>query len=509
MRKKDNTSAQKQLEEQAEKEKTLQLAYTEINHIFNISFPICFIDKYYTIIHVNDTFCSFFKIPREEILGRKCYEIKRHPFCETQNCTIVQLSSGAENCEFETEFEIDNEKKSCIISARPYRDPTGEVLGIVENLIDITARRKAEKELRDSEEKFRSLFNNAHDSITITDLEGHFLEVNAAAIERLGYSREEYLKMTTNNIVAAEYIASIPQRIIELKKQGHAIFETAHRRRDGAIIPIEMSIQAIEYEGYKAILGIARDITERKRLENIQNQVISITSHELRTPISALSQSISNLQKYYEKLTEAEKKRLIDSLARNTEILTELTNDLLLISQLDQQKLKLEWIQYFPYNILHDVLDQLEQKRSAKEIEINIDVNQNIQLFGDPKRIGQIFQIFLDNSLKYSAKNTEIHIKAIDHYKGKYNSKNLDGLLMQFNDSGRGIRPEDIPYLFTPFFRSEEVRSIPGTGLGLSIALNLIQLQHGEIYVESTYGKGTTFFLFLPRLKKYSPIKVN
>jgi PAS domain S-box-containing protein len=421
----------------------------------------------------------------------------------------ILLKRREDGIKEEHDFEFlrkDGNRIYTRLEASPILEKDGTYIGSIACVTDITAQRYAEEEIRKSEEKFRSLFNSANDAISITDLEGHFLEVNAVAVERLGYSREEFLRMSVNDIVAPDYVNLLPQRIIELSKRGYAIFETAHRRRDGATIPVELSNRIIDYAGQKAILSISRDISERKRFENIENQFISIASHELRTPIAALSQSISNLQKYYENLTVEQRIRLIDSIFRNTNLLTELANDLILISQLKERKLKLNWIPYSPYNILQEVLDQLEQKRVAKEIEIEVEFDLNIQLFGDPQKVGQIFRIFLDNSLKYSANNTNIQIKTIDHYQGQYNSRNIDGLLIQFTDYGRGIRPEDLPYLFTRFFRSEEVRDIPGTGLGLSIALNLTQIHQGEIHVESTYGTSTTIFLFLPRLRKIPPI---
>ncbi|HUX98120.1 MAG TPA: GAF domain-containing sensor histidine kinase [Candidatus Deferrimicrobium sp.] len=369
---------------------------------------------------------------------------------------------------------------------------------------EIEARKSSEEGFCKSEEKFRALFNSANDTITIADLEGHFLEVNSMAIERLGYSREEFLRMTVNEVMAPEYRKSFPQWSIELTKRGCAIFETFHRRRDGMILPVELSMRIIDYAGQKAVLSIARDISERKRFDNIQNQFIIIASHELRTPISVLSQSINNLQKYYVNLTEEQKIKLIDTIFRNTNLLTELVDDLLMLSQLEERKLQLEWISYSPYTVFQEVLTQLEQKRMAKEIEIEYEIDQNTQLFGDPQKIGRIFRIFLDNSLKYSANKTKIRVKAIDNYKGPYNSSNVDGFLIEFTDSGRGINPEELPYLFVRFFRSKGVGDIPGTGLGLSIALNLIQLHQGKIHVETTYGKGTSIFLFLPRIENNS-----
>ena len=117
-------------------------------------------------------------------------------------------------------------------------------------------------------------------------------------------------------------------------------------------------------------------------------------------------------------------------------------------------------------------------------------------------KIDQIFRIFIDNAIKYSRERNNIEIKAIDNYKGKFNKNNEDGILFQFKDTGIGISDKEISSIFQRFYRSEQVTDIPGTGLGLAIAKELINLHSGEVYVESELGKGTTFYIFLPRIEK-------
>jgi PAS domain S-box-containing protein len=118
-----------------------------------------------------------------------------------------------------------------------------------------------------SEKRFRSLFSSAGDAIFIHDLEGHFLEVNPEACDRLGYSREELLDMTPMDIDTPEFAALVRARVKKMLSEDRILVETAHERRDGTVIPIELSSRVIEYEGEPAIISIARDITARKRAE--------------------------------------------------------------------------------------------------------------------------------------------------------------------------------------------------------------------------------------------------
>ncbi len=132
---------------------------------------------------------------------------------------------------------------------------------------DITEKKMLEERLKESEQKFRMLFENANDAIFIHDFDGRFLEVNQTACKRLGYAKEELLRKTPEDIEAPEYSALASERIRELRERGHLIFETAHVSKDGRVIPTEISSTVIEFGGKQAILSIARDISDRKQAE--------------------------------------------------------------------------------------------------------------------------------------------------------------------------------------------------------------------------------------------------
>lgn len=134
---------------------------------------------------------------------------------------------------------------------------------------DITERKENENLLKESEQKFRNLFENASDSIFINDFEGNFLEVNEVICEKLGYTREEMMSLKAREIISKEDIRKLAGRINELTSKEHSIFEIVHVRKDGATIPTETSAKIIEYSGKRAILSTARDITERKQAEEM------------------------------------------------------------------------------------------------------------------------------------------------------------------------------------------------------------------------------------------------
>jgi len=149
-------------------------------------------------------------------------------------------------------------------------------------------RKRIDDRLQESVRRYRYVFDSAGDAIYIHDMGRRFLEVNKVACERLGYSREELLQMTPKDIDAPEYAALVNGRVEEPRRVGHSVFEAAQVRRDGTIIPVELSSRIIEYNGKPAVLTIARDITERKRIE----EALKRSEERLRAYIEGASDMI-------------------------------------------------------------------------------------------------------------------------------------------------------------------------------------------------------------------------
>ncbi|MDW7673399.1 MAG: diguanylate cyclase, partial [Bacillota bacterium] len=143
----------------------------------------------------------------------------------------------------------------------------GKIVGGYVIYTDISERALAEEKLRNSEEKFRNIFDSSSDAIIIFDLDENILEVNNVMCQRLGYERDEMLQMTIRDIRAFGYIDLVPKQIKDIEKQGFDIFETFHATKDGGVIPVEANVKVINYEGKPALLGIVRDISKRKKAE--------------------------------------------------------------------------------------------------------------------------------------------------------------------------------------------------------------------------------------------------
>ena len=580
-------------------EQKITHAYSELDQMFNAALPIRIVDNDCKITKVNDTFCALFHLKREELIGKKCFEILPHEFCHTETCSRTQILKGKEEVTYETkQYQADGTELTLIIDSVPYRDPNGNFLGLIQNYTDITMRKKAEEQIQYQ----AKLVEDVSDAIISTDLDFNIKSWNDAAETLYGWNADEAISKNVQIIIPVEYpydeqenvlkqfrqngywrgevlqyrkdgtpmnilssvtifndssgnpvgvvainrditerkkteekianLARFPsenpypvlrvnkERIVYSNKAGEDIFKIAINDQipfilredvekvltDKILNIVEKAVNGKVYsfvitpvEGVNYINIYGTDITERKKAERRLEQLISTVSHELRTPITVILMSLDYLKNQKENLTPELEEKLMAGISRNTSLLHELAEDILMISRIDEKKIELEWLDYKPSEIVNEILILLEPKYKEKNIIVNVDIDDNICLKGDLKRIDHIFRIIIDNAIKYSNNHSEIDIKAIDNYKGEYNQKEKPGVILQFKDSGIGIPQKDIDRIFERFFRSDHVKDIPGTGLGLSIAKDLIELHNGAIFVESEVGKGSTFYVFFPK----------
>ncbi|MDZ7838568.1 MAG: sensor domain-containing diguanylate cyclase [Actinomycetota bacterium] len=173
------------------------------------------------------------------------------------------------------EFVNDKEERALFLEV------AGDIALALENIELEEFERRTEKMMTQTAQKFVDLFNSINDAVFIHDMEGNFLAVNDQACERLGYSKKEFNQLTPADIDSPEFASQVGERIQQLKKDGQVFFESAHISKTGEKVPVELNSRVIEYEGKKAILTVARDITERKKAQEKINRLVfydSLTS---------------------------------------------------------------------------------------------------------------------------------------------------------------------------------------------------------------------------------------
>jgi len=435
-------------------------------------------NKSYTTF-VNQRMVQILGYSLEEMMGKHLFEFMDEDSIEIAKNNLDRRKRGIEE---RHDFEFlrkDGTKVYTRLDTSPLVDDDGNYIGALALVADITDRRKAE-------EKIANL--------------AKFPSENPSPVIRVNNENIIYSNKVGEHIFKISKGSPLPKvlkddiiEVISNKKLKTIEREIENKFYSFVITPVEGAT-------YVNIYGM--DITERKQAERRLEHLISTVSHELRTPITVILMSLDYLKNHKENITPELEQRLMDGITRNTSLLHKLAEDILMVSRIDEYRLELEMVEYNPLEIVSEILTLLEQKGKEKGISFEVVIDEDIRLLGDPKRIDQIFRILIDNAIKYSDIDSKIEISAINNYnKGKYNSEGIKGALFQFKDYGLGIPEKDMSHLFERFFRSEQVSEISGTGLGLSIARELTHLHSGEIFVESEFEKGSTFFVFLPRIE--------
>ncbi|MFX0034642.1 MAG: MASE3 domain-containing protein [Candidatus Hermodarchaeota archaeon] len=353
----------------------------------------------------------------------------------------------------------------------------GDINYIVAVGRNITERKKAEEEIK-SIAKFPS--ENPNPILRVgNDI---VLYINDAGQKLFNIEIGNKLPLSLNNVVEEVFHTQIIQQVeLELNNQFYSF-----------------TITPITEKKYLNIYGL--NITERILAERRIKNLVSTVSHELRTPITVLMMSLDLFKQKQDSLTPELQNYIIEIEEKNISILKDLSEDILMLSQIDEKKIELNLENYNPLKLLQDIELFFSPFAQEKNISFQIDINEDINMKGDIKRIDQVFRILLDNAIKYSHENTIIKINVIENYKGRFNPKGKNGTLFQFKNRGIGISEEELPHIFERFYRASNARDTSGTGLGLSIAKDIIELHHGEIFVESNLGNETTFSIFFPRI---------
>jgi len=222
------------------------------------------------VVSMNLTECELLGIPREDVLGRPVFDFLAEEIRESSRQVFAEKISGLLPLKtFErTYLTGDGRRLVMQIEDRLRRDDAGRVVGLLSTVQDVTDRKRAEAALQGSERRARALFEGIEEAVFVHALDGRILDANPAAIRLLGYSRDEFLSLTTADIDDPSFAAGYEDRLARQMANGHLSCEGRHRTRDGRVIPVEISTSAIQLDDQKAVLAVIRDISERLTLED-------------------------------------------------------------------------------------------------------------------------------------------------------------------------------------------------------------------------------------------------
>jgi PAS domain S-box-containing protein len=385
---------------------------------------------------------------------------------------------------------------------RLIRTAADKPLGVLAIMRDITGRKRAEEALRQAEEKYRSIFENAIEGIFQTIPSGAILSANPALARMLGYDSLEELKAQVTNVGAQLY--ADPQRRAEvlemLKEQGTAHdVESQLYRKDGSTFWASVSVRAVgNADG--AILyyeGSVEDITKRRAAEQLKNEFVSMVSHELRTPLTSIRGALGLLASGMLGPLPEKGQRMLDIAVRNTDRLVRLINDILDVERIQSGKVSMDKTICSMADLMTQASEAMQAMAEKAEVTLAVQPLQ-VDLWVDPDRILQTLTNLLSNAIKFSPAGTTVWLTA--DWWGEH-------LLVQIKDQGRGIPADKLESIFERFQQVDvaDSRDKGGTGLGLAICRSIVHQHGGRIWAESTLREGSTFSFTLPLSKEGRP----
>jgi PAS domain S-box-containing protein len=397
----------------------------------------------------------------------------------------------------------NNEIKWVRDISTPRLNAEGMIVRINGFVEDISDRKKAERALTISEKKFRSLFEESEDCIYMSSADGQIIDINRAGLNLLGFSRKEILMFNATNL----YVDIADRfRFKRLLEENNYVkdFEVKLKRKDGEERDCLITSTASKYENgeIKGYQGIIRDITEKKKSEReliaakeeaekadrIKTEFLAQMSHEIRTPINTILSFSSLIRDEINELLGEDSREYFSILDRAGIRIIRTIDLILNMSEMQSGSYNYKLTQFDLSAILIDLYTEYKPRANDKGLNLKLSLHMpKINIMGDEYSVTQIASNLIDNAIKYTDKG-HITIEA-----EKSNSVTKLAIL----DSGIGISPKYIPYLFDAFTQEEQgyTRKFEGSGLGLALVKKYCEINNAAISVESIKGKGSKFLV--------------
>lgn len=425
--------------------------------------------------------------------------VERMP--EEPNCLTEMWARALRGEEFTETHELGDpgrDRRYYEIRFSSIRDREGRIAGAAHIIRDVTDRKRIENRLQMTQ----FAVDHAAEPVFWVCPSGHFMYVNEAACQSLGYSREELLKMTVADIdplIAAE---NWPARWREIRERGAFRVESHHRRKSGETFPVEITVSYQHHGSCEFCYAFARDISARKRAEEALRranaelarsnadleQFASIVSHDLRSPMLTISGYVFLLRSELESRLSGEGGEMLRAIQCAIDQMNELLKGLLGYSRVGRGGLTLS--DCCVEEVLRVVFTNLTAELQAAEARVTHDPLPVVR--ADERLLIQLFQNLIANAIKYRGPlPPEAHVSA---------KRELRQWVFSVADNGIGIAPEHRERIFGMFQRLHADESkYGGTGIGLAICKKIVEQHGGRIWVEENLPRGSVFRFTLPR----------
>jgi two-component system, NtrC family, sensor histidine kinase KinB len=346
--------------------------------------------------------------------------------------------------------------------------------------------------LQKAHQRYRELFEDSVNTILITDWEGRVLEANRQAVKLIGFDTEQLQAMSIGHIHEVNWNRT-GLKFETLKLSRECSYESVLYRLDGSTVPVEVFACRVEIDETDSIQWILRDISERRELDALRDDMISMIYHDLRSPLGNI---VSSLEMMSTMMPDDDTLNTMLNIARNsTGRIQRLVNSLLDINRLEAGQRIADQNSVDPVLLVREAIKDVEPSAIARHQNLGNNVNGVLPLvWVDVDMIHRVFINLMENAIKYTPSGGNIEIGA----------QVADGEFVRFwvQDNGPGISEADQQRIFEKFTRVHGKMRVGGLGVGLAFCRLAVLGPGGNIWVESELGKGTAFSLTLPVAKK-------
>lgn len=407
--------------------------------------------------------------------------------------------------DLEMEFKKKNgEKITVLLTAHVKRDETGKVIRYEGINIDISDRKRMERELKEANEFLMNLIESSVDGIIVTNMKGDILIFNKGAEDILGYKAEEVVgKMHIRNIYQPGVAKEVMDKLRSPDFGGVGklnSFPIFHRRKDGEMIEGDLSASIIYDEDGREIasIGIFKDLRERLGMERelqkmreallqseklaAMGRLTSQVAHELNNPIYGIMNTLELLKT--EIPPESKRRRILELSLSEIQRLSEMLRNMLSFSKPEEEKRRPVKID----ELIEGILLVMEKQMKESNIQVETSFDSDIpEVMASTNQMRQVMLNILKNAKEAMPKGGTLTVRT---------AREGNKVMVHIQDTGTGIPEEIRDKIFEAFFTTKQ--KVKGVGLGLSVCYGIIKDHGGEIKVESEEGKGTTFTISLP-----------
>jgi PAS domain S-box-containing protein len=498
------------------------LAYAE-NIIATLREPFVVLDKSLRVRTANAAFYQDFHVSKEETEGRLVFDLGNGqwdiPQLRTLLPQVLSNRNPIENFDVAHAFPTLG-PRNMVLNARRFPPESDEPELVLLAIEDVTERRRAENAMKDSEVRYRRLFQMAKDGILILDADtGKVIDANPFMTALLGYSHAEFLNKELWEIGLFHDIEESRSAYRELRDKGYVRYENLPlESRGGRKVEVEFVSNVYAENHHQVVQCNVRDITERRRLQRLteeqaatladldrrKDEFLAMLSHELRNPLAPILNAalLLRLHSNRNRLHGIEDPVLHQSamiIERQVGQLTRIVDDLLEVSrittgriQLHQERIALSVV---VENALATVRSLIDQRKHEFTVSL---APQALWVHADAARLEQVVVNLLTNAAKYTDPGGHIWVTV---------QPEGEQAVLRVRDTGVGIAPETLPRIFDLFTQAERSldRSPGGLGIGLALVQRLVDMHGGTVEALSTLGQGSEFVVRLPMVPPPQP----